>query len=100
MVAELIADYAAGTLEEIERRIQRAGTPVEHLLAVIAFFESVHNADRFCLCGMLAAETEHLNRKAKDLLEAFFRDLQGLLSGILRDLEISHPIMETTFKNG
>ena len=91
MVAELIADYAAGTLEEIENRIQRASTPRDQLLAVIAFFESVHKEDRFCMCGMLGAEAEHLNQRAKGLLGGFFQDLQQLLGAIMRDLGIDHP---------
>lgn len=68
----LITRYAevfAASLEEIDRR---ATTPMGRLRAYTELYLSVLEANRMCLCGMLAAEYQTLPEAMRQAVTGFF----------------------------
>ncbi|MBX2847730.1 MAG: TetR/AcrR family transcriptional regulator [Acidiferrobacterales bacterium] len=50
----------------------------------VAIFERVLKDEKFCLCGMLAAEVETLDEEGRLLLSRYFQLSEGWLSSVLK----------------
>ncbi len=49
------------------------------LKAVIAYFQNYIADEKFCLCGMMAAELQSVSPRVAKLVQAYFRDFQAWL---------------------
>ena len=50
--------------------------PIERLIAVKDYFKSYIKNDKFCLCGMMAAELQSISPKVKKKVDVYFTDYQ------------------------
>ena len=55
-------------------------TPQQRLQAVVDYFQSYIQDEKFCMCGMLAAELQSVSPAVKSRLVAYFKDLQNWLT--------------------
>ncbi|MFK7802130.1 MAG: hypothetical protein AB8G95_10895, partial [Anaerolineae bacterium] len=55
-------------------------TPQERLQSMINFFQGYIVDQKFCMCGMLAAEFESVSPAVKNSLNKYFRDFQAWLA--------------------
>lgn len=84
---------------------QRWSLP-KKLRAFISIFEDVANNDKFCLCGMMAAEVEQLTPENKMLLNDYFNNIELWLCKLFdqyeEDLEttISHRVLARSLLSG
>lgn len=66
---------------ELLSDIDERETPLNRKLDVfVDIFENVLKADKFCLCGMMAAEVITLDSRSRDLLKQYFKQVEGWLS--------------------
>ena len=54
-------------------------TPEKRIKTLISYFQSYIKEEKFCLCGMMAAELQTVGPKVKKCLIAYFTDLQAWL---------------------
>ncbi|WP_086932307.1 TetR/AcrR family transcriptional regulator [Agarilytica rhodophyticola] len=66
-------------LQEIDQRETKLQGKVD---AFIEIFEDVLKANKFCLCGMMAAEVITLDSRSRDLLQKYFHQVEDWLSNI------------------
>ena len=73
-------------------------TPKEQLKEFVTIFETLIDKEYMCLCGMLAAEVNHLSDKNKQLLSKFFTATEEWLYQIIHShnplREIPHSSRE------
>lgn len=55
-------------------------TPQQRLQAVVDYFQSYIQDEKFCMCGMLAAELQSVSPAVKSRLAAYFKDFQTWLA--------------------
>lgn len=55
-------------------------TPKKRLRALIDFFQGYVQDQKFCLCGMMAAELEGISPAVRNRLKAYFQDFQAWLT--------------------
>lgn len=85
---EIIVNFresVSGILQELAD----SATSLEELLyGTISFFEQVLDDDKFCVCGMLAAEMRHLDEEAVSELKETFQQLEKWLSQNIQSYDI------------
>jgi TetR/AcrR family transcriptional repressor of nem operon len=73
LAAALISKYTVDFLQalcDIDARQSKASLKLEEFFKL---FEAVAKANKFCLCGMMAAEVELLDENSRRLLDEYFR---------------------------
>lgn len=78
LIEKYSSDFAT-VLSEIDRREQK---PAKKLEAFVDIFEDVLKEDKFCLCGMMAAEVSNLDDSSRKLLDDYFENAEAWLSKI------------------
>lgn len=60
--------------------------PQDRLRALMNYFQNYIAHDRFCLCGMMAAELQSVSPRVRKLVQAYFEDFRAWLK---RQFELS-----------
>jgi TetR/AcrR family transcriptional repressor of nem operon len=60
--------------------------PIDRLIAVKDYFKNYVNNDKFCLCGMMAAELQSVSPKVKRKIDLYFTDFQSWLASQFKAL--------------
>ncbi len=76
----LIARYRDELFSSLQAIELQSSSLKKKISAFITIFERVAKDDRLCLCGMLAAEVEHLSEHNKQLLASLFSDMEKWLT--------------------
>ncbi len=92
----LIKKYTEDFLETLANISNSKKTPKEQLKQFIHIFETLIDEERMCLCGMLAAEVNHLNDTNKQLLSAFFTETEEWLCLLLESHSSQREIPHTS----
>ena len=87
LIEVLIKRYHDAFLDQLKSIDQRRLTPRGKLDAFLKIFEGVLADDKFCLCGMMAAEIKSLNETHKALLRVYFKDLEDWLIHVIKQSE-------------
>jgi len=85
LIEALLKTYSKGFfeyLEEINRTYKDKKTRLDKFVDI---FESVFEDDKFCLCGMLAAENESLDDLISQNTQNFFQETQKWISANLEN---------------
>jgi len=53
--------------------------PQERLVSLIEFFQTYVQEQKFCMCGMMAAELQSVSPKVQKLIQAYFKDFRKWL---------------------
>lgn len=61
-------------------------TPEERLLQLIVYFQGYVAEQKFCLCGMMAAELHSVSAKVKSRLENYFTEFQEWLANQFKQM--------------
>ena len=61
-------------------------SPEKRLAALVDFFQGYVKEDKFCLCGMLAAELQSVSPTVRRRLEEYFQDLRTWIAAQLREM--------------
>ena len=87
LASALIESYSqtfAQLLGDIERRKL---TPKGKIDAFINLFEEVLESDKFCLCGMMAAEVDSLDEDNRTSLASYFQSTEDWLVRVLEEAD-------------
>lgn len=84
LTAALIKTYSQAFAARLQAIDDAEATLRRKLLAFVDLFAEAAADDRLCLCGMLAAELTSLDSDCRALLDAFFKDSEGWLAGVLK----------------
>ena len=93
LATALIEQYSIQFFESLTDIASQRWNLRRKITAFIAIFEQVAKNEQLCLCGMMAAEVEHLNDQNKQLLKTFFKDTERWLSDLI---EAHHDELNTT----
>lgn len=87
--ADLASALITAYSEAFEQRLEAIGrdkkTLRQKLDSFVRIFDEVIEADKFCLCGMLAAEIAVLNDKNKQLLLTYFNQAEEWLHATFKN---------------
>lgn len=80
-------DLAAALVERIHERHSEGFQAMEaghdtanaRLNALIAYFQNYITEQKFCLCGMMAAELQSVSPRVAKLVQSYFKDFQAWL---------------------
>lgn len=81
LAASLIEGYTKSFVEKLNDIDKRKLSFVDTIDAFVKMFEDTIKADKFCLCGMMAAEVTSLNEANRNLLSDYFNQLENWLKG-------------------
>lgn len=76
LVERLHKDHIA-VFEDLDKNLD---TPQQRLQAVVDYFQSYIQDQKFCMCGMMAAELQSVSPAVRNRLVAYFKDLQAWLT--------------------
>lgn len=79
LAAALIENYTDDFMAKLDLIERQKKSLKQKLTAFIKLFEDVSNAEKFCLCGMMAAEIAMLNDGNKILLAQYFNKIENWL---------------------
>lgn len=79
LAAVLIENYTDDFMSNLESIGRQKKSLKQKLTAFVKLFEDVSSADKFCLCGMMAAEVAMLNDSNKALLAQYFNKIEDWL---------------------
>lgn len=82
LATALIEQYSVQFFDALSNIASQRWNLRKKITAFIAIFEKVANNEQLCLCGMMAAEVEHLNDQNRQLLKTFFKDTERWLSDL------------------
>ncbi|NKB81714.1 MAG: TetR family transcriptional regulator [Nitrospirales bacterium] len=85
LIYEVTKEYTDAFFQALHKIDQLSKHSVERLDALLDLYKK-NLPGRFCLCGMLAAESNQLDNKTKDLLSRFFVKTQKWLREVIEDL--------------
>ena len=85
LIYEVTKDYTEAFFQELDKIDQSSNHPVDRLDALLSLYRK-NLPGRFCLCGMLAAESNQLDDRSKDLLSGFFTRTQKWVREVIEDL--------------
>ena len=85
LIYEVTKDYTEEFFQELDKIDQSSIDPVDRLDALLSLYRK-NLPGRFCLCGMLAAESNQLDDRSKDLLSRFFTRTQKWVREVIEDL--------------
>lgn len=83
LTAVLISSYSSAFAQQLQILAQAQPTLHSTLMAFVDLFEAAARNDKFCLCGMLAAELAALDEHSRSLLTKFFQDSEDWLTELL-----------------
>ena len=87
LTAVLISSYSAAFAQQLQALTHSQTSLHGKLMAFVDLFEAAARDNKFCLCGMLAAELAALDERSRSLLEGFFQHSEDWLT----DLLSQHP---------
>lgn len=76
LVERLHEDHSA-VFEDLDKTLD---TPQQRLQAVVDYFQTYIQDEKFCMCGMMAAELQSVSPAVRNRLIAYFKDLQTWLA--------------------
>lgn len=76
----LIKQYSEAFDQRLQAVSKTASTLHDTLMAFVDLFEEVGVDNKFCLCGMLAAEIASLDDESRGLLKLFFKQSEDWLT--------------------
>jgi len=85
LATALIQNYSNEFIAQLEKIDGRNLTLKKKLDAFVKIFEDVLKAEKFCLCGMLAAEVATLNEENRLLLNQYFQQVESWLTSLLQN---------------
>lgn len=95
LTAVLISSYSVAFAQQLQALSDSQASLHDKLMAFVDLFEAAAQDNKFCLCGMLAAELAALDERSRDLLEKFFQHSENWLTELLSQsadaLNISLP---------
>lgn len=80
LTAVLISSYSNAFAQQLQTLAQTQPTLHSRLMAFVDLFEAAALDNKFCLCGMLAAELAALDEQSRSLLKQFFQDSEDWLT--------------------
>lgn len=83
LAAAVIESYHSEFMAQLDHIAASEGTTIARLTRFVGLFERSLEDDKFCLCGMLAAETDSLSKENREALEGYFADVQQWLFGVI-----------------
>ncbi len=85
LAGALIEKYTLALTEKLAAIDSSKSGPVKKLEAFVKIFDDVIKAQKFCLCGMLAAEVATLNEENRRLLSGYFHLAENWLYQIFHE---------------
>jgi len=82
ILLQTYSDFFFNYLDELNRTYS---DKKQRLDKFVDIFEGVLNEDKFCLCGMLAAENESLDERTSQNTQNFFQEAQKWISANLQN---------------
>jgi len=83
LATALIKKYSDDFAEQLKHIDDRKISPRNKLEAFIKIFDVVMNEQKFCLCGMMAAEVDSLDETSKQALVDYFQRIEDWLTSII-----------------
>ena len=83
LIQTIIASYSENFLAQLKEIENRRGKLQSKLTRFIDLFDQVADEEKFCLCGMMAAELGLLDQSSIQLLKKFFTDVEDWLESLL-----------------
>ena len=83
LIQTIIASYSEQFLVRLKEIENRRGKLPSKLSQFIDLFDQVASQEKFCLCGMMAAELGLLDEGSRQLLKKFFTDVETWLESLL-----------------
>ena len=83
LIQTIIASYSEQFLARLKEIENRRGKLPSKLSQFIDLFDQVASQEKFCLCGMMAAELGLLDEGSRQLLKKFFTDVETWLESLL-----------------
>lgn len=65
----------------------RIGSPQQRLREVVKLFQGYVKAEKFCLCGMMAAELQSVSDEVKARLKSYFKQFQDWLEKQFKEMK-------------
>ncbi len=84
LASALITAYADAFKQRLDSIDRDKKTLRQKLDSLLKIFDSLIKADKFCLCGMMAAEVAILDEKNKQLLNAYFSQAEKWLTSTFK----------------
>lgn len=85
LAGALIEKYTLALEDRLNAINRRKLTPSKKLEAFVKIFEDVLKQEKFCLCGMMAAEIATLNEDNRALLNNYFRKTEDWLCTVFEE---------------
>lgn len=95
LVNALIKDYTVTMVNKLAEIDANRTSLADKLDAFIGIFEDVLKSDKFCLCGMLAAEYASLGSENRSLLIKFFQLAEDWVCAVL---EHHHDLVKSSMQ--
>ena len=83
LIQTIIASYSENFLAQLKEIENRRGKLQSKLTRFIDLFDQVADEEKFCQCGMMAAELGLLDQSSILLLKKFFTDVEDWLESLL-----------------
>ncbi len=80
LLLAITTDYIDTFFEHIQTIEADHEKALDRLGAMIDIFEEVLEQNRFCLCGMMAADMEAIDKPTRTAIERFFKRLEGWIA--------------------
>ncbi len=84
LIFEVAVDYTKAFHQEMVTIEQETRSPLKRLEKLLDLFKN-NLPKRFCLCGMLAAESNQLDMKTKDVLTDSFKQTQNWIQERIKE---------------
>ncbi len=81
----ILDKYTQELDQRLESLAKSAMHPQKKLSKFVNIFDDVAKAEKFCLCGMLAAEIENLDNSTVELLKLYFTKAEDWLHQLFTD---------------
>lgn len=88
LIYEVAKDYTEAFFQALDKIDQSSDDSLGRLDALLSLYRK-NLPGRFCLCGMLAAESNQLDDPTKELLAKFFGRVQNWIRKVIEDLPSS-----------
>ena len=89
LIKAIIVDFRSKASEYLIELEEKSSSLEEAFEGLIELFEKVLREDKFCVCGMLAAEEKHLDDEVLQELKDTFTGLEKWVTGVATKYEIS-----------
>ena len=83
LASAVIEHYRTEFKSQLDHITAESKSPLQRLLSFVDLFEQSLAEDKFCLCGMLAAEVDSLSKDNRAELDHYFLDVQQWLVDII-----------------